>query len=383
MTGTGRACASQSTPAARSPTSSSRTTTAVPHVQGADDAGRPDRRRARRAVGGRRRLRPDRSRDLLGGARCSSTARRMPSTPSSPAAPPAPRFSPRRATATSWCCARAAAASRSTSPCPIPQPYVPRALTFEMPERIRADGYVMTPLDEAGGGGDRRSTWPRARSRRSPSACSGRSSIPATSCGSASCSPSICRACPSRCRIVLNPTLREYRRASSAAIDASLKPLMGSYLRDAGERGCATRALPVACWSSPRSAGVMDAARRRRGADPHRQLRPVDGAGRRAHYRRARRCRHANVIVADTGGTTYDVSLVRDGRIPTSRETWIGPPLSRHHDRLPLGRREERRRRRRLDRLGRRRRPAACRAAERRRGAGAGLLRPRRHASRR
>ncbi|MBZ9772210.1 hydantoinase/oxoprolinase family protein [Mesorhizobium sp. CO1-1-8] len=33
-----------------------------------------------------------------------------------------------------------------------------------------------------------------------------------------------------------------------------------------------------------------------------------------------------SAIVADTGGTTYDVSLVRRGHIPTSRETWIGQP---------------------------------------------------------
>jgi N-methylhydantoinase A len=32
----------------------------------------------------------------------------------------------------------------------------------------------------------------------------------------------------------------------------------------------------------------------------------------------------ADVIVADSGGTTFDVSLVRDGRIPLTRETWIG-----------------------------------------------------------
>jgi N-methylhydantoinase A len=31
------------------------------------------------------------------------------------------------------------------------------------------------------------------------------------------------------------------------------------------------------------------------------------------------------VIIADTGGTTFDVSLVRDGQIPRTRETWIGP----------------------------------------------------------
>ena len=33
---------------------------------------------------------------------------------------------------------------------PFPKPYIPRALTFEVPERIGADGSVYEPLDEAG-----------------------------------------------------------------------------------------------------------------------------------------------------------------------------------------------------------------------------------------
>ena len=58
---------------------------------------------------------------------------------------------------------------------------------------------------------------------------------------------------------ILNPSLREYRRASSAAIDASLKPLMGKYmgslnsrLRDAGFDG---RVLVVTTQG-----GAIDAA---------------------------------------------------------------------------------------------------------------------------
>jgi N-methylhydantoinase A len=37
-----------------------------------------------------------------------------------------------------------------------------------------------------------------------------------------------------------------------------------------------------------------------------------------------------NAIVADTGGTSYDVSLVRKGRIPMTRETWLGEPFTGH-----------------------------------------------------
>ncbi len=42
-----------------------------------------------------------------------------------------------------------------------------------------------------------------------------------------------------------------------------------------------------------------------------------------------------NAIVADTGGTTYDVALVRDGVIPETRETWIGQPYLGHMTGFP------------------------------------------------
>ena len=65
----------------------------------------------------------------------------------------------------------------------------------------------------------------------------------------------------------LNPTLREYRRASSACIDASLKPLMRRYLRDL------TRRLRRGGLRRPGADGDLPGRhhrrrRRRRGADP-------------------------------------------------------------------------------------------------------------------
>ena len=44
---------------------------------------------------------------------------------------------------------------------------------------------------------------------------------------------------------------------------------------------------------------------------------------------------HATVVVADTGGTTYDVSVVQRGRIPTTAETWIGPRFVGHMTGFP------------------------------------------------
>ena len=69
---------------------------------------------------------------------------------------------------------------------PYPLPYVPRWLTFEIRERIDSDGEAFIALDEASVvARDRRvrASW---RSRRSRSACSGRSSTRRTSSASAS-----------------------------------------------------------------------------------------------------------------------------------------------------------------------------------------------------
>ena len=60
------------------------------------------------------------------------------------------------------------------------------------------------------------------------------------------------------------------------------------------------------------------------GADPRDQLRSGDGAGRRPPSTPGAMRPPTTAIVADTGGTSYDVSLVRDGRIPWTRETWLG-----------------------------------------------------------
>ena len=40
-------------------------------------------------------------------------------------------------------------------------------------------------------------------------------------------------------------------------------------------------------------------------------------------------------VVADTGGTSYDVSLVRQGRIPWTRETWLGQRFRGHMTGFP------------------------------------------------
>jgi len=52
---------------------------------------------------------------------------------------------------------------------------------------------------------------------------------------------------------------------------------------------------------------------------------PVAG---RAYARLEGDC--GDIIIADTGGTTFDVSVVRNGRVPMTRELWVGAPLIGH-----------------------------------------------------
>ena len=79
----------------------------------------------------------------------------------------------------------------------------------------------------------------------------------------------------------LNPSIREYRRAMSTAIDASLKPMMTAYLGGLEERledaGFGGRVLVVTSQG-----GVMDAAGVARDAGPSGQFGAEHGAGRRA-----------------------------------------------------------------------------------------------------
>jgi N-methylhydantoinase A len=130
----------------------------------------------------------------------------------------------------------------------------------------------------------------------------------------------------------INPSIREYRRAMSTALDASLKPIMGAYMsglgRRLGDAGFAGRLLVVTSQG-----GVMDAADVAR-APVHLinsgpSMAPV---GARAYSADGA---SDTLIVGDTGGTTFDVSVVRNGRIPRTRETWLGKPLSSHMTGMP------------------------------------------------
>jgi N-methylhydantoinase A len=209
----------------------------------------------------------------------------------------------------------------------FPPPYISRALTFEIPERIGAEGDIVKPLDEAAVA----STMQLLRKRRieAVAVCLLWSIVnPVHEQRVGELLDQYLPSVPYTLSHQLNPIIREYRRASATAIDASLKPVMTHHLVDLEARlrasGFSGRLLVVSSGGGVLDAGaVANAPIHMIASGP--AMAPVAGR----HYA-ALDGATDTAIVADTGGTSYDVSLVRRGLIPWTRETWIGPKYEGH-----------------------------------------------------
>lgn len=215
---------------------------------------------------------------------------------------------------------------------PYPDPYIPRALTFEITERVAPDGSVETPLDEE-----------EVRAIAAVLREEGVEAVAISYLWSISNPGHEQRTLeilaeelpdvPCTMAHAINPIIREYRRTSSSAIDASLKPLMGAYMTNLEGRlrgaGFGGRVLVVTSQG-----GVMDAAEIARNPihciNSGPAMAPVAGR----HYALVD-ANSDTAVVADTGGTTYDVSLIRQGAIPWTTETWIGQPFRGHMTGFP------------------------------------------------
>lgn len=214
----------------------------------------------------------------------------------------------------------------------FPAPYVPRSLTFEIEERIDNRGEILKKIDHKS-------------IEMAIDACKENKveaigvcllwsiANPSHENQIADLISKMLPNVPFTLSHKLNPTLREYRRAISACLDASLKPLMFEYLDGLERRlnmaGFAGRVLMVTSQG-----GIMDASDVARspihslGSGP--AMAPIAGE----HYAKQATTENS-VIIADTGGTSYDVSLVRDGRIPWTRETWLGQRFRGHMTGFP------------------------------------------------
>ena len=208
-----------------------------------------------------------------------------------------------------------------------PEPYVPRRLTFEIPERVDSEGLVYTPLDV-----DRVVQVLKTLSELKVEAIAVSLlwSIvnPVHELAVGKLIEQHLAGVPFTLSHQINPIIREYRRTSSAAIDASLKPLMQHHLRDidAGLRKSGFDGELVAATSFGGVMHMDDLMRRPIYAvKSGPALAPIAGKT----YSESE-AGLGQVIVCDTGGTSFDVSLVRDGRVVFTRETWLGEQFTGH-----------------------------------------------------
>ena len=208
-----------------------------------------------------------------------------------------------------------------------PDPYIPKHLTFEIAERMSAEGQVLVPFDEPAA----RAVLGRVREARveAVAVCFLWSiANPEHELAIGRLLEAGLPGVPYTLSHQVNPVVREYRRASSAAIDASLKPLMQQHLREMDDdlraAGLEGELLPATSLG-----GVMyidDVIAKpihlvRSGPSLAPILGQVTGAA---------EVGATEVIVCDTGGTSFDVSLVRDGRPVFGRDTWLGARYTGH-----------------------------------------------------
>ncbi|QRF63329.1 hydantoinase/oxoprolinase family protein [Variovorax paradoxus] len=208
-----------------------------------------------------------------------------------------------------------------------PDPYIARSLTWEVPERLLADGSIRTPLDESG----MREIASSLRAARVEAVAVCLLWANVNPCHERRVRDLLAEELPGipvSLSSDVSPSIREYRRASATAIDASLKPAMHAHLLGLQdflkESGLAGRMLVITSRG-----GLIDAEAAAQmpiqmlNSGP--AMAPVSG-----RFFASADCSNDFAIVADTGGTTYDVSLVRRGHIPLSRDTQIDSPTGRH-----------------------------------------------------
>ncbi|MGA2107808.1 MAG: hydantoinase/oxoprolinase family protein [Syntrophorhabdales bacterium] len=203
-----------------------------------------------------------------------------------------------------------------------PEPYVPRYLTETVTERVNAEGGIEIPLDEN-------------EARRAVRRLAGEFHVE----GIAVCflwsiaNPShekrigeiIEEECPGLSYGLshrVNPIIREYRRAVSTAMDASLVPLVKKYVDhlDSELKGRGYKETLYVITSSGSLLAADEIVKR--------PIYTVDSGPTMAPraglmYASMEGDATGRIITCDMGGTSFDVSIATDGRIGLSRDTRV------------------------------------------------------------
>ncbi len=208
-----------------------------------------------------------------------------------------------------------------------PDPYVPRSLTFEIPERTNYDGSISEKLDI----NYLKKIILKLKKLKieSVAVCLLWSTInPSHEKQIGEFIKKELPNIPFSLSHEVNPTLREYRRASSTCINASLKPIMSKYLKKLKEllflNGFNGEFLMITSQGGIKDINsIMEFPIHLINSGP--SMAPVAGnfyLKKNKHFKQG--------IVTDLGGTTFDISLIKNNKIPRTRETWIGEKFRGH-----------------------------------------------------
>ncbi|MDX2201275.1 MAG: hydantoinase/oxoprolinase family protein [Hyphomicrobiaceae bacterium] len=122
------------------------------------------------------------------------------------------------------------------------------------------------------------------------------------------------------CSSDILPEIREFERASTTALNAYLQPVVGSYLARL-EQALAENSFAGSFHIVQSNGGIMSTATARR--LPVRTALSGPAAGVIAAAAIARAAGFENIITADLGGTSFDVSLVAGGEPALAAQTTI------------------------------------------------------------
>ena len=208
--------------------------------------------------------------------------------------------------------------------CEKPGELVPRRLRFEVPERLRHDGRVETPLDED-------AVRDAARALRE----AGVGAV-AIAFLYAYVDPAherrareiVAEELPDAfitCSHEVAPEFREYERFSTAAVNASLGPVMEAYVRRLENRA-AELGIPVPPHITQSNGGVISSGTA--ATEPVRTVLSGPSTGVVGAIALGRLSGAPDIITFDMGGTSTDVALVRDGKaVRSGQNTVHGHPL--------------------------------------------------------
>ena len=201
-----------------------------------------------------------------------------------------------------------------------PEPYVPRSLTFGVPERVDAEGEVVDPLDED----VVRRVIEEIRSADVDAVAVSllwAHQNPVHERRIAELLDELAPELHYSLSSVVAPIVREYRRTSATAIDASLYGVVGEYLLALREELSAAgfEGEPLVITANGGVMGVEEAARV--------PIWLVD-AGPTMFPVAARNAVRADlgvedVVALDMGGTSLDMAVVRDGNVARTREASV------------------------------------------------------------